>query len=169
MLRKSFPRDKNYILEEAQLSLEQSLLQYLVDYVKVAYLMQFNPLGLDDDTSKKIEGHSALTYKHLHEFYLNLAGVYRFLYYSDNQLEFIFDGRNDFEKYQEEWNNLFRKWTKNFCQHENFIKAVLELTVFYPEDYTPQMAGLRMSAFITKFFEVKIDPQKGIISKSKVA
>ena len=45
-------------------------------------------------------------------------------------------------------------------------RAVLELTVFYPDDYTPQMAGMRLSAFITKFFEVKIDPQKGIIKKS---
>ncbi len=57
----------------------------------------------------------------------------------------------------------FRMWVKEFCKHENFIKAVLELTVFYPEDYTPQMAGLRLSTFITKFFEVKIDNQKGIV------
>jgi hypothetical protein len=45
---------------------------------------------------------------------------------------------------------------------------VLELTVFYPEDYTPQMAGLRLSAFISRQFEVKIDANKGI-SKKNVA
>jgi hypothetical protein len=54
---------------------------------------------------------------------------------------------------------------KEFCKHENFIRAILELTVFYPEEYTPQMVGMRLSTFITKFFEVKIDPQKGILKK----
>jgi hypothetical protein len=168
VLRKFFPRDKNYILEKAQLSLEQSLLQYLADYVKVAYLLRFNPLGIDDDATRKIEAHQGTDFTQLHEFYLLLAGVYRFKFYSDNQLEFIFDGRSDFEKYAEEWQTIFQKWVKEFCQHDNFIKSVLELTVFYPEDYTPQMAGLRLSAFITKFFDVKVDPQKGIF-KLKVA
>jgi hypothetical protein len=168
VLRKFFPRDKNYVLEEAQLSLENTLLVYLVDYVKVEYLLRSNPLGIADDTSQKIERHSAEEFLHLHEFYVNLAGVYRFTYYGDNQLEFIFDGCNEFQKYSDEWTLMFKKWVKDFCKHENFIRSVLELTVFYPEDYTPQMAGLRMSAFITKFFEVKIDPQKGIV-KMKIA
>jgi hypothetical protein len=95
-----------------------------------------------------------------------LAGVFRFKYYGDNQLEFLFDGTDDFKKYQEEWSITLKAWIKDFCRHEHFTRAVLELTVFYPEDYTPQMAGLRLSAFITKFFEVKIDPQKGIVKKN---
>jgi len=168
VLRKFFPKDKNYILEEAQLSLEQKLLQYLTDYVKVEYLLRSNPLGISDDTSRKIEAHCNDDFSHLHEFYLNLTGVYRFMYYNDNQLQFIFDGRNDFEKYQDEWQRDIKRWTKDFCKHDTFIRSVLELTVFYPEDYTPQMAGLRMNASITKFFDVKIDPQKGIL-KTKVA
>jgi hypothetical protein len=168
VLPKFFPRDKNYILKEAQISLEENLLRYLVDFVKVEYLMRYNPLGISDETSRKIEEHSSNNFSHLHEFYINLAGVYRYTFYSDNQLEFIFDGRDDFEKYREEWEMMFRKWIKDFCKHENFIRAVLELTVFYPDDYTPQMAGLRMSAFITKHFEVKIDPQKGIV-RMKIA
>lgn len=162
MLRKFFPRDKNYILEEAQLSLEQELLQYLVDFVRVEYLLRSNPLGISDDTSRKIEFHNSTEFSHLREFYVNLAGVYRFHHYSDNQLQFIFDGRDDAEKYCEEWSVAFKKWVKDFCKHDAFIRAVLELTVFYPDDYTPQMAGLRMSAFIAKFFEVRIDAQKGI-------
>ena len=166
MLRKFFPRDKNYILEEAQLSLETTLLNYLVDFVKVEYLMRCNPLGLADDTSQKIQAHHSTQFEHLREFYLNLAGVFRFKYYGDNQLEFLFDGQDDFKKYQEEWSVMFKRWIKEFCKHENFTRAVLELTVFYPDDYTPQMAGMRLSAFITRFFEVKIDPQKGIIKKS---
>ena len=162
MLRKFFPSDKNYILEEAQLSLEDSLLQYMVDGVKVSYLMRFNSLGLVDDASRRIQEHKNSDYSHLCQFYRDLAGVYRFKYYHDNQLEFIFDGRDANEKYQEEWTGAFRQWVKEFCKHEHFLRAILELTVFYPEDYTPQMVGLRLSSFITKFFEVKIDPQKGI-------
>ena len=168
MLRKFFPSDKNYILEEAQLSLEDSLLQYLVDSVKVSYLMRFNSLGLVDDTSQRIQNHTSSDYSHLYEFYRSLAGVYRFKFYHDNQLEFIFDGREAAEKYEEEWKAAFRLWVKEFCKHEHFIRAILELTVFYPEDYTPQMVGLRLSSFITKFFEVKVDPQKGI-SRIKAA
>lgn len=168
MLRKFFPLDKNYILEEAQLALEKKLLHYLVDFVKIEYLLRSNPLGISDDTTNKIQKHSCDDLSHLHEFYLNLAGVYRFTYYHHNQLQFIFDGRSDAEKYQDEWETAFTKWIKEFCRHDNFIRSVLELTVFYPQDYTPQMVGLRMGAFITKFFEVKIDPRKGIM-KVKVA
>jgi hypothetical protein len=166
VLKKFFPRDKNYILEQAQLSLKNSLLAYLVDFVKVEYLIHNNPLGLIDDTFLKIQKHPAQDYSHLDEFYLNLAGVFRYLFYRDNQLEFPFDGQDDFIRYQHQWSDVFKTWTKDFCKHDNFRKAILELTVFYPEDYTPQMAGLRLSVFITKFFEVKIDPQKGIVKKS---
>jgi len=165
VLRKFFPRDKNYVLEQAQFSVESSLLQYLVDYVKVEYLLRSNPLGIADDTTKRIQEHNDTEYSHLHEFYINLAGVFRFKFYSDNQLEFIFNGGDDFEKYSEEWKTIFKSWAKEFCRHESFIRAVLELTVFYPEDYTPQMAGLRLSAFIAKFFDVKIDPLKGIVKR----
>jgi hypothetical protein len=168
VIRKFFPRDKNYILEEAQLSLEQNLLHYLVDFVKVEYLLRYNPLGIDDDTARKIESHNATDFTHLREFYVTLAGVYRFTFYGDNQLSFIFDGRDDLAKYREEWECAFRKWVKDFCRHDNFIRSVLELTVFYPDDYTPQMAGMRMSVFITRFFELKLDPQKGFV-KPKVA
>ncbi len=166
MLRKFFPRDKNYILEEAQLSLENSLLTYLVDFVKIEYLLQNNPLGIVDDTFLKIQEHSSHNHNHLSEFYINLAGVFRYLYYYDNQLEFSFDGQEEFVKYQNQWSKVFKAWTRDLCKHDNFRRAVLELTVFYPDDYTPQMAGLRLSTFITKFFEVKIDIQKGIVKKN---
>lgn len=166
MLRKFFPRDKNYILERAQLSLEKSSLIYMVDFVKVEYLLQNNPLGIMDDTFLKIQNHPTDDLSHLHEFYVTLAGVFRYLYYSDNQLVFPFDGQDDFSRYQDQWSASFKKWTKDFCRHDNFRRAILELTVFYPEDYTPQMAGFRLSAFITKFFDLKIDQQRGFIKKN---
>ena len=166
MLRKFFPRDKNYVLEEAQLSLEKPLMTYLIDFVKVEHLLHNNPLGIMDDTFLKIQHHTVNDFTHLEEFYISLAGVFRYLFYSDNQLEFSFDGQDEFVKYQQQWAEIFKRWTKDFCKHDNFRKAILELTVFYPDDYTPQMAGLRLSAFITKFFDLKIDSQKGIVKKS---
>jgi hypothetical protein len=166
VLRKFFPLDKNYVLEEAQLSLKQALLQHLVDYVKVEYLLRSNPLGLADETALKIQQHSNTDFRHLNEFYLNLMGIFRFRNYSDNQLQFLFDGRGDFEKYQQEWSSQFKMWTKEFCKHPNFMRAILDLTVFYPTDSPVLMVDSRMHVFISNFFEVKIHPQKGIIRKS---
>jgi hypothetical protein len=163
VLRKFFPRDKNYILEQAQLSLQPALLQYLVDFVKVEYLLRHNPLGILDETAQKIQQHTSEDYKHLHEFYFNLMGIFRYTFYSDNQLTFIFEQKDDFEKYQEEWTTQFKMWVKEFCKHQNFLRAVLDLTVFYPADSPILMMDTRMSTFITQFFELKINPQKGII------
>lgn len=162
MLRKFFPLDKNYILEEAQLSLEFSLLQYLVDFVKVEYLLRCNPLGMMDAMASKIQEHDSTDYRHLHEFYVNLMGVFRYKYYSDNQLEFIFEGKDACQHYQEEWTRQFRDWTKRFCKDNNFLRAVLDLTVFYPSDSPVLMVDNRMNAFISQYFEVRIHPQKGI-------
>lgn len=166
MLRKFFPRDKNYILEEVQLSLENTLLQYLVDFVKVEYLLRQNPLGVEDDMSRKIKAHESNEFRHLHEFYLLLAGMFRFEYYADNQLQFDFDGRDPYDKYRNEWTTAFKKWAKEFCCHHNFLRAVLDLTVFYPADSPVIMVDNRMSNFIAQFFEVKVHPQKGILKKS---
>lgn len=165
MLRKFFPLDKNYVLEEAQLSLEPTLLQYLVDFVKVEYLLRANPLGMMDATAVRITEHNSSDFRHLHDFYVNLMGVFRYKFYRDNQLEFIFDGRDSYEQYQEEWSARFREWTRAFCKHDNFLRAVLDLTVFYPLDSPVLMADNRMSAFITQYFEVRIDVRKGIIKK----
>lgn len=165
MLRKFFPLDKNYVLEEAQLSLESALLQYLVDFVKVEYLMRCNPLGMMDDMALKIKEHTGKDFRHLHEFYINLMGVFRYKFYSDNQLEFIFEGKDDFLQYQHEWTLQFKTWTKGFCRHHNFLRAVLDLTVFYPSDSPVLMVDNRMNAFIAQYFEVRIHPQKGIIKR----
>ncbi|MGC1241454.1 MAG: hypothetical protein WA874_07690 [Chryseosolibacter sp.] len=165
MLRKFFPLDKNYVLEEAQLSLETSLLHYLVDFVKVEYLLRCNPLGMMDAMATKIQQHDNTDFRHLHQFYVNLTGVFRYKYYGDNQLEFIFEGKDAFNKYQEEWSRQFKAWTKAFCKHHNFLRAVLDLTVFYPSDSPVLMVDNRMDAFITQYFEVRIHPQKGIVKR----
>lgn len=162
MLRKFFPLDKNYILEEAQLSLRQPLLQHLVDFVKVEYLLRSNPLGIADDAVNKIRQHNGTDFRHLHDFYLVAMGIFRFTYYADNQLQFLFEGEDDFQKYQREWSVQFKIWVKEFCKHPNFIRAVLDLTVFYPADSAVLMVDNRMNTFISQYFDIKIHPQKGI-------
>jgi hypothetical protein len=163
--RKFFPLDKNYILEEAQLSLKQPLLQHLVDFVKVEYLLRHNPLGLADDLATRIKDHDNQDFRHLNEFYMTLMGIFRFTYYHDNQLQFLFDGTNDFEKYQREFSTQFKKWVKDFCKHQNFLRAVLDLTVFYPTDSPVLLMDTRMSTFITQYFDIRIHPLKGIQKK----
>lgn len=165
MLRKFFPLDKNYVLEKAQLSLEAPLLQYLVDFVKVEFLLRANPLGMMDDMAMKIRDHENADFSHLHEFYVNLMGLFRFKFYRDNQLEFIFEQKDAFEQYQDEWTGCFKEWARAFCKHPHFLRAVLDLTVFYPADSPVLMADNRMNAFIAQYFEVKIHPMKGIIKK----
>ena len=165
MVRKFFPLDKNYVLEKAQLSSEFPLLLYLVDFVKVEYLLRFNPLGVVDHMAEKIQSHQNTDFRHLREFYINLMGVFRFKYYGDNQLEFIFEGKDDFRKYEEEWTKQFKQWTKEFCKHHHFLRAVLDLTVFYPAESPVLMMDSRMNAFITQYFDVRIHPQKGIVRK----
>jgi hypothetical protein len=92
-------------------------------------------------------------------------GIFRFKHYHDNQLEFIFDGREPFERYSEEWSVEFKKWARELCQQKNFIWGVLELTVFYPKEEEAQFIGNRMTVFVSQFFELKIHPQKGILKK----
>lgn len=147
------------------MSLESSLLQYLVDFVKVEYLLRSNPLGMMDAMAIKIQEHQNTDFRHLHEFYHNLMGVFRYKFYGDNQLEFIFEGKDAFYQYQDEWSSQFKTWAKEFCKYHNFLRAVLDLTVFYPSDSPVLMVDNRMNAFISEFFEVKIHPQKGIVRK----
>jgi hypothetical protein len=92
-------------------------------------------------------------------------GIFRFRHYSDNQLQLLFDGRDDLGKYREEWSQQFKKWTKDFCHHHNFLRAVLDLTVYYPADSPVLMVDNRMNAFIIQHFEIRIHPQKGIVRK----
>ncbi|MBL6449749.1 hypothetical protein JMN32_25790 [Fulvivirga sp. 29W222] len=167
MIQKYFSLDKNYILEKAQLDQEQQLIVYLIDFAKKFYLTQFNPLGLEDDTVKRIIAHKTEYTDRLEEFYRNLAGVYRYKH-GNNQLEFLFDGADHYEKYTVDWVKAYEEWLVDFCIRPNFLKAVLELTVFYPEGRKAELAESRMKAFINQHFELKIYKHKGIV-KMKVA
>ena len=163
MIRKFFPLDKNYLLEEAQLSLQDDLLSQLIDLVKTEFEHRSNPLGLLDDFSLKIKDFQCQNLKPLYNFYQNLAGVYRFKF-SDNQLEFVWDGRDHQEKYKAEWSSTFRRWVNEFCKQELFVQAVLDLTVFLPENRHAHLAENRMNNFMLGQFGVRIHKTKGLVA-----
>lgn len=164
MIQKYFALDKNYILEKAQLDLEENLIIHLINFCKEYYLNHFNPLGIEDATIISIKSHETAYTSRLEEFYRHLAAVYRFNH-GENQLEFLFDGNDHYNKYERDWNLTFKKWLVEFCAKPNFLRAVLELTVFYPEGHKSELAESRMKAFIHQYFSLKIYKYKGIVRK----
>lgn len=157
MVRKFFPLDKNYLLEEAQLSLREALLTSLVDSVKREYELRYNPLGVCDEWIMKIRNYTPQNLEPLQKFYDTLAGIYRYKF-GDNQLAFQWDGVGHSEKYKAEWTDFFNKQVALFCKNELFIRAVLDLTVF--NNYS-QLAENRMNNFMLQTFEVKL--RNGVI------
>lgn len=166
MQRKFFPLDKNFVLEQVQLALEEELLAYLTDFVKVEYLLRHNPLGVVDETVQRIQLHRSEGYHRLHAFYLMLAGIFRYLYYRDNQLTFIFSGEEPDDVYAREWVTTFKSWIRQLSRYKQFLMGVLELTVFYPSDDEASFIGNRLQAFVAAHFELKIHPQKGILKSA---
>lgn len=162
MKRKFFPFDKNYLLESVQLELESKLLTELVNTVKEIYLLRYNPLGLRDASIEKMLHTEVYNLEELSLLYLEMAGVYRYKH-SSNQLELIFDGRDHFQKYSDDWSLTFKEWVLQFSKSKSFLKAVLETAIFYPEDRQSQLAYSRLKNFISEQFEVKIYKYKGII------
>ena len=167
MIRKFFPLDKNYLLEDAQLALEDTLLAQLIEKVKLHYQHIHNPLGLDDSFSRKIRDFQTRNLKPMYGFYQNLAAVYRYRF-GNNQLEFVWDGLDHQEKYQLEWTAAFEQWVDEFCKYPLFLQAVLDLTVFLPDNRHAQLAESRMNHFILKHFEVKFHKSRGLV-EMKVA
>lgn len=163
MVRKFFPHDKNYLLEDAQLRIRDRLLTKLIDKAVTAYQRAHNPLGLNDAFSERVASYYPTSLTSLYDFYEKLAGIYRFKY-GENQLAFLWDGGDHSEKYKLDWSLTFEEWTGQLCQQVQFAQAVLDLTVFLPEKgaFVP-LAGNRMNAVMLDQFEVRIHKQRGIV------
>jgi hypothetical protein len=167
VVRKFFPFDKNYLLEGAQLRLQEKLLLALIEKVKDHYFILYNPLRIPDNVSVAVEKYQPENIKPLKVFYQNLAGVYRYKF-GDNQLEFLWDGTDHLKKYESDWTDFFHQHTSRFCRQELFIRAVLDLSVFLPKNKAAQLAENRMNNFIRQHFDLKIHKQRGIV-EMKVA
>lgn len=161
--RNYFLLDKNYLLKQVQVDNKQAFLQHLVQTVKNDYLTYCNPLGLIDDTVLTIQNYKDFNVDHLQEFYDLLSGIYRYQI-GTNQLEFLFDGKSHFEKYQEDWQSCFESWVAEFCKDERFLKSVLAVTVFFKNKYSAAMVESRLKSFVSNYFSIKVYRHKGIIS-----
>lgn len=162
MIRKYFPFDKNYLLEKAQLSVEEELSILLVDRCKDYYLRTRNPLGLIDSTVAKIQAHQSVHTETLSEFYGHLCGIYRFKY-GDNQLEFLFDGTDHLLKYESDWRETFDEWIDQLAASPLFLRTILELTVFNHGNKKSYLAANRLKTYIEQHFGLKLYRYRGIV------
>jgi hypothetical protein len=160
VVRKFFPLDKNYLLEQVQLQLESALLAQLFEIIQKHYQWRYNPLGLSDLLTDRVMAYSPTSFETLHPFYLNLAGVYRFKF-GQNQLEFLWDGTDHTEQYRKDWTTFFAKMAEQFSAQELFLRAVLDLTVFSNDGPPPAMVESRMNHFLAQAFELKFH-KKGL-------
>lgn len=168
MIRKFFPLDKNYVLEQAQLLVRQVLLEKLYFCVVKAWSDQYNPLGLDDSISCRLSRPPAGGYDALHPFYDLLCGVYRFKH-GENQLEFLWDGSDHAETYAKVWSVTFENWLTGFCRDETFVQAVLDLTVFLARADCPGLTEARMEHFILKQFGLRRSRTTGMVAGRALA
>ena len=162
MVKKFFPFDKNYLLENAQHRLENELLSQLVTSVIIRFDEKMNPLGLLDSFSLKIRNYKVKNVSPLHNFYEKVSAIYRYKH-GENQLEFLWDGSDHIDYYQNVWKKTFEDWMEKFCLEDLFIQAVLDLTVFNPDDEKAQMIENRMNHFVFKFFGARIHKSKGLM------
>jgi len=162
VVRKFFLQDKNYLLEEAQLRLQDRLLTILIDQAIAAYQRDHNPLGLNDVFSEKIANYFPQDLSALNPFYQNLAAIYRYKF-GEIQLGFLWDGKDHSEKYMEDWSETFHAWTLQLCVHPQFAQAVLDLSVFVPDTSVVHLAETRMNAVMQNQFELRIHKQRGIV------
>ena len=161
MNQKYFSLDKNYILKQAQADYQTEFLTQMVDMVKEAYSEVCNPLGLEDQFVAYLNSIREYKLKHLEFFYLKLAGIYRFKYAANNQLEFIFNGPSHYEKFKDEWEERFYSWIREFSLDPYFIRAVLEIAVLYPQDQKVHLSEAKLNRFLTERFDLKIRKKRG--------
>lgn len=160
MIEKLFPLDKNYILRQAQFSLEEDLIDLMIFELKRSYTSLYNPLQLVDLTYAKIIEATDFPRDRVKMIYRQLCGVYRYKH-GDNQLELLFDGRTHFEKFQEDWTLAFTNYVKQLGQYEQYVKTMLRMTLLYDTESRAQWSENNCKAFINHHFDLKVVKRHG--------
>jgi len=160
MNRKLFPLDKNYILRQAQDAIEKEMMDLMVEELKKAFTLLFNPLELQDDTYLKILSENSFPEDHLSIIYRQLAGVFRYKF-GTNQLELRFDGKSHFEKYQEDWMSTFQNWIQTLGQNPAYVKNLLRMTLLYDTSSRALFAENRCKSILNEHFGLLIIKRKG--------
>ena len=161
MNQKFFKGDKNYLLEEAQLSCKEELIAQLFAQVREYYFLVFNPLRLEDTTTTQVLQAQFCRQEWQDLIYQQLSAVYRFKN-SDNQLSLAFDGRNHVEIYKEEWEAFYRSWAQSMCSQAGLLRVLLKLFVFDGEQHGQEMAVTRLRQAINQHFQVRFHRMAGI-------
>lgn len=156
-----FKKDKNHILKEAQVQGTFSLCKLLFEKTIGSYDTLFNPLGLEDSTSKNIKEFELKDNSNLEGIYENIAAIYRYRY-GDSQLEIIWDGKTHQEKFLEDWSSTFKEWVTDLCQNRTFIKGILHLTVFSEQKKNTFFIENSLKAIINEYFDLKVLTRNGI-------
>ncbi|SDC95997.1 hypothetical protein SAMN04488104_101098 [Algoriphagus faecimaris] len=160
MIEKIFPLDKNYILRQAQSVLEEEMIDRMVFELKRSYTFLYNPLRLMEPTYARILDTLEFPRDRVRMIYRQLCGVYRYKH-GDNQLEFLFDGRTHFEKFQEDWSAALVKYVQDLGQYEPYVKTMLRMTVLYDTESRAEWSENHCKAFINQFFEVRVVKRQG--------
>jgi hypothetical protein len=156
-----FLLDKNYILKQAQQDLRLELQADLVEIIKDGYFQLYNPMRLDDDTTRLIAAYRPAHLAFFDDLYDVFCGIFRYQI-GDNQLEMLFDGKSHYEKYLIDWKDTFLIWVKQLSAKSNFIIAGLELSVYYTADKKIGLAQNRMKICLYEHFGLKLYKHKGI-------
>lgn len=161
LLQQSFDKDKNIILKAAQEVHFSELAELFVKKTIEKYRTLFNPLGLVDDTFQRILDYPYNNIDEVKGIYDNLCVTYRYKN-SDNQLEILWDGGSQEEKYAKEWSDTFLSWVDDLTNNPSFVKAILQLTVFNEGKRNLVFVRNSVKAIINEHFEIKIVTRKGI-------
>ena len=158
---KLFTLDKNYLLKQAQEQLREHLLKELVEKVREAYVKNYNPLGLIDNTIECLIKAEKFEIEFLNHFYHELSGIYRYKH-GENQLEILFDGTTHFDKYLRDWKRAFHRWTNDFIKHIHFLRAVIEGAFLKPNPATHHLVQVRLKLMLESYFGLRVYVYHGI-------
>lgn len=160
MIEKIYPLDKNYILRQAQFALEEELIEQMIAELKKSYTHLYNPLQLMDETYALILDTFEFPVDRVRLIYRQLCGIYRFKN-GDNQLELLFDGRNHFDLFKEQWETACLRYVKELGKNEQYVKPMLRMTLLYDTEPRAEWAENHCKAFINQYFECKVIKRNG--------
>ncbi len=170
MTEKFFPLDKNYILKQAQTDVKDEMLVTFVIMVIKNYLRSHNPLGIVDDTVRKMEDYIS-NHKEpvsLNGFYENLSAIYR---YNNNNTQLViqWDGGSPYDRFVDEWKDDFTNMVNEFCESDSFMRLVLSVSVFNDGHKNVRILENHLKGFIHTYYSLKVKNKKIKPIKSKKA
>ena len=125
---KFFTQDKNYLLKTVQAFSKEYLLNQWLQAILRAYNLQHNPMGLEDDFTLELKQKISAAKPLIEDSYDLLAAIYRYDY-GDNQLAFQWDGRTHMEVYDNDWKEMFAKWTQQLSMIKEIQRPILRFAV----------------------------------------